>query len=196
MKYQRKLKMKNKKEELNGEDEDETLFIAGRFKGRCRNCGKFGHKASEGIGRKEKDNRNMNHSGIKNNFNGKCFLCGRYGYRKADCWYNRTNARAGTENRESENANNASEIEYLDEVSMICFEIFQNKIINKIQNQEHQEEHKQKQVDISNYYESFDVEEDTDDEDDEDYDNKEEIQDEDDEFYIDDLYYYSELCNM
>ena len=119
--------------------------------------------------RKEKDNTNMNHSDNKNKFNGKCFLCGRYGHRKADCWYNRSNSRAGTEICESENINNASEREELDEVSLLCFEIFQNKIINKIQNSERQEEHKQEQeqVKISNCYGSFDDKEDTDDEDDE-----------------------------
>ena len=84
--------------------------------------------------RKEKDKTNMNHSDNKNKCNGKYFLCGRYGYRKADYWYNRCNTRAGTENRESENAKNASKREELDEVSLICFEISQEEIIKKIQN--------------------------------------------------------------
>ena len=66
-KYQRILKKKNiKEDELNGEDEEETVFLAGRYKGRCRNYGNFGHKALQYIDRKEEDNTNMNHSDNKN----------------------------------------------------------------------------------------------------------------------------------
>ena len=61
-------------------DQDEAALIIGQFKGRCRGCGKFGHKKSDCLDEKTKGG-----TGTKK-FNGKCFHCGRKGHRKADCW--------------------------------------------------------------------------------------------------------------
>jgi len=70
------------------------------FKGRCRICGRYGHKGEDCW--HNKDNRNGNKNNNSNNntdrgndgnhmsrgrrFDGNCHYCGKYGHRSADCW--------------------------------------------------------------------------------------------------------------
>ena len=73
----------------------ETALYAGGFKGRCNNCGKYGHKAADcrdkdsgGGGGENKNNGSNNNGG---GFKGKCFNCGKVGHRKKDCPERKTN---------------------------------------------------------------------------------------------------------
>ena len=68
----------------------ETALFAGGFKGRCHNCGKYGHKSvdcndkkdnSGGDSKKGTSNGNGSGSGFK----GKCFKCNEYGHKACDC---------------------------------------------------------------------------------------------------------------
>ena len=76
---------------------------AKQFKGRCHNCGVFGHKSQDCAEKDSDQNQqgrgsNQSHSngGHRNNgrnngsrtprFNGKCHHCGKKGHKKADCW--------------------------------------------------------------------------------------------------------------
>ena len=69
------------------EDKEDTALIAAGFKkpfkGRCRNCGKFGHKAVD-CPQKTGFKKNS-FSDSKSKFNGKCFYCGKWGHMKKDC---------------------------------------------------------------------------------------------------------------
>ena len=50
------------------------------FKGRCYNCGEFGHKKVDCP--KLRSQTNNDRSG---RFNGTCFYCGKRGHRKSEC---------------------------------------------------------------------------------------------------------------
>ena len=65
---------------------EESALITANFKGRCRGCGKFGHKKSDCPD--EKKNKETK------KFQGKCFHCGKKGRRKADCWGLKKNDKA------------------------------------------------------------------------------------------------------
>mmetsp|Transcript_14560 Transcript_14560/g.20983 ORF Transcript_14560/g.20983 Transcript_14560/m.20983 type:complete len:148 (+) Transcript_14560:485-928(+) len=67
-------------EESYDEDTNRAL-IAGKFKGRCTSCGKYGHKAKDCWGKNPKD-------GNSKKFNGKCNHCGKKGHKEADCYLN------------------------------------------------------------------------------------------------------------
>ena len=68
---QQRLRSYYRRRFADGKDDEVALF-AGGFKGKCRNCGKIGHKARDC---KEK----------KKPFRGSCFGCGKKGVKKADC---------------------------------------------------------------------------------------------------------------
>ena len=94
----------------NNNESDDKAFIGrdSNFKGRCHNCGKFGHKATacwEGRngniqnsqsdaqngqgywgGHFDNRNNNGNRGGNTNNFNINCRYCGRWGHKKANCF--------------------------------------------------------------------------------------------------------------
>ena len=55
---------------------EESTLVTGSFKGRCRGCGKFGHKKTDCP-----DDKNNQ----KKRFNGKCFHCGKKGHKKSEC---------------------------------------------------------------------------------------------------------------
>jgi hypothetical protein len=62
-----------------------------KFKGKCRNCGKQGHKAADCWYNKNQDgdnkggNENKGNGGDDGGFNGYCFVCGKKGHRASDC---------------------------------------------------------------------------------------------------------------
>ena len=73
------------------EDEDEKALFAKTFKGRCRKCGKFGHKAVQCKNEANKGPRNPSQGrdggGINRvKFQGKCNHCGKYGHKEYQCW--------------------------------------------------------------------------------------------------------------
>ena len=80
--------------------EDDTALQANQgswkgkkqFKGRCRNCGIYGHKGTDCRHRHNMSNEDKNMStGFQNKnqtrkFNGTCHYCGKYGHRKSECY--------------------------------------------------------------------------------------------------------------
>ena len=99
--------IKNRDEDGKAKSSQETAFMMNgkQFKGRCRNCGKIGHKASgcpdkksggktngyrnqskgrSGYDRSSKSSRGQE-SQAKKKFNGSCFHCGIKGHRKSEC---------------------------------------------------------------------------------------------------------------
>ena len=69
------------------------------FKGNCRVCGKYGHKAANCWETRE------TRSSQKKQFSGKCNYCGMKGHKEIDCW------KKARENKESEKANVAEDNE-------------------------------------------------------------------------------------
>ena len=106
-----------KDDKLNQEDEDDTAMMVGRFKGSCKEGGKFGHKAAQCHIVINTNNHRQNNNKENDKFNGKCFLCGKYGHSKADCWYNKSNPNNKINEIKNKNANNVSQIDEADEVS-------------------------------------------------------------------------------
>ena len=98
------------------DDEDEgkkeKALIARQFKGKCRECGKYGHKAAD-CRSKNKQNGNSNNSGRNNGqktrFNGKCNYCHKFGHKKADCFKRKKDE--GEETKQTgETANQSTEV--------------------------------------------------------------------------------------
>jgi len=87
---------------------DQALAAFRRFKGKCSNCGKYGHKSSEcrskttttksenGEGGKAKKGKTTDKSHIK------CFNCGEMGHYKSKCPYDKSK-KAMTKMTEKEN---------------------------------------------------------------------------------------------
>lgn len=76
------------------EEDEEKALVATGFKGRCHNCGVYGHKSihckkkkGNGKGYRHHKNKNSKKGGSKKaKFNGTCNHCGKYGHKRADCW--------------------------------------------------------------------------------------------------------------
>ena len=89
-KYQ-KIKKRNDEgtSEYEGKGETEAaLYGSGGFKGRCYNCGKYGHKSEDCPEKKRSNNgkgRERYPRSKTEKFNGKCFFCGKWGHTKAEC---------------------------------------------------------------------------------------------------------------
>ena len=85
----------DKEEHKNEQDKGLSGNFQKQFKGTCRYCGKFGHKAIECRSRLQDEARNhqnsssntVRHQGNQDNrkFMGKCFNCGKVGHRKSEC---------------------------------------------------------------------------------------------------------------
>ena len=67
---------KRKKSTVLDDEEEETAFFSSQFKGKCRKCGKMGHKAAD---------CRSGDDGKSKRFNGKCNYCGIFGHKEADC---------------------------------------------------------------------------------------------------------------
>jgi len=82
LKYQRLSKGKSGSSNNSKDDEHETALFAGGFKGKCNNCGEWGHKGYQCP--KKGSNENGNNSG-GNKFSGKCHYCKKVGHRAFEC---------------------------------------------------------------------------------------------------------------
>ena len=83
LKYNRIKKNKGMKEESENEEADEDTALVGytkNFKGRCYNCGEFGHKKEDCP--KLKNQANNSNTG---RISGTCFYCGKRGHKRSDC---------------------------------------------------------------------------------------------------------------
>jgi hypothetical protein len=85
---------KNKNKRYN--QNEETALFAGGFKGKCNNCGQYGHKSRDCRNKKKKNNNNnRNHKNNKENgdkdneknpFLDKCHYCKKEGHMAKDCF--------------------------------------------------------------------------------------------------------------
>ena len=88
LRYERLTEKERKSQKKDYGNGSETALFAGGFKGRCHNCGKYGHKAVEC---KDKNNNTGgasnkgNSNGSGREFKGKCYKCGEKGHMKRDC---------------------------------------------------------------------------------------------------------------
>ena len=124
-KYEKIKRRKGIKDEASdSEDEEERALFAKRFKGRCRKCGKFGHKAADCKSDIKKGpwtpSKKNGGGGSRVRFQGKCNYCGKYGHKEADCW-----AKQGKIKTEETN-NQAVEDDEEDEVEVVLMSMENN----------------------------------------------------------------------
>ena len=79
LKYQRLTKGKSSANNSGSDDGHETALFAGGFKGKCNNCGEWGHKGYQ-CPKKSGNNENGG-----NKFSGKCHYCKKIGLRAYEC---------------------------------------------------------------------------------------------------------------
>ena len=108
-----KMKRSGKNEDDDSDDEDEgkneRALFAKQFKGKCRECGKYGHKAADCRSKGKTNNSNGSNGGNNGNkqrFNGKCNYCHKFGHKKIDCFKRK---KEEGENGNNESANQCSE---------------------------------------------------------------------------------------
>ena len=82
LRYQRISKGKSGANNNSNDDGHETALFAGGFKGKCNNCGEWGHKGYQCP--KKGGNGNGNNSG-GSKFSGKCHYCKKVGHRAFEC---------------------------------------------------------------------------------------------------------------
>jgi len=89
---------------------DETALFAGGFKGKCNNCGAWGHKSVEC------PQRQNNHSGSQGQgyqprrFTGQCYYCGLFGHKAVNCHKKARDKANGTQqSQQYDNANFAQD---------------------------------------------------------------------------------------
>jgi len=103
--------------ERSDEETEEQALAAGQFKGRCSNCGKYGHKAKTCM---KKYNTNSVKTGASAMFKGKCNYCHETGHMKRDCgkWKAKQGESLNTsaENQES----SQSEEEEEEDLTLMC----------------------------------------------------------------------------
>ena len=80
-------RMNQNEDDDDDEDAEDKALIMSQFKGRCHQCGKYGHKkanCNENPNKNKNDNENKGKG--KKRFNGNCDFCGKPGHKKANCW--------------------------------------------------------------------------------------------------------------
>ena len=82
----------------NGDFGGHSALLARQFKGRCRNCGKFGHKAADCPDR-ENDTKVFGDYGT--GFEGICHNCGKKGHKKQFCKEKKRNNNNGNKNQQA-----------------------------------------------------------------------------------------------
>ena len=118
-----RLRSKYQRLKKNNEAEDDKALIARhqQFKGTCRNCGKYGHKAKDCRDKtksRSQQRNNNNNSGRNQNergprINGKCNYCGKEGHMEKYCYKKKK------DKGESENANIVHATENEDEEAFV-----------------------------------------------------------------------------
>ena len=73
----------NKDDTYDKEIEKDLVTI--QFKGRCNNCGKYGHKKQDYRGNGN-NNKRKDNTGNKGSFNGTCNYCNKFGHKQSDCY--------------------------------------------------------------------------------------------------------------
>jgi len=77
----KKHEKKNEDESEESDEENEKAFFSTQSKGRCKYCGKYGHKASRCRQRMKDMDNNQNHG----KSNRTCNYCGKYGHKESNC---------------------------------------------------------------------------------------------------------------
>ena len=94
--FQRTRRSNKDKEESGGET---ALYAGGQFKGKCRGCGKYGHKVVNCPDRKDGSgntgNRGNNNGNDSGGFKGKCFKCHEVGHKASNCPKKKSNGGGG-----------------------------------------------------------------------------------------------------
>ena len=104
------------KKQNNVEDDKALIMRHQQFKGTCRNCGKYGHKAKDC---RNKERNNKNDQRINNNnrdergprINGKCNYCGKEGHMEKFCFKKKKDKKNNDESANVAQANNNNEEE-------------------------------------------------------------------------------------
>jgi len=122
--------------EDDAEKEQDHALVAGNFKGRCRACGKYGHKARDCYSKNSTNNNgntnnNNGTTGQRNRrFNGKCRYCNIFGHKEADCFKKkRENQNNNNNNGGNNNDNNNSQDNDVAEVVLMAEEKYSKDII-------------------------------------------------------------------
>jgi len=121
------------------EEEGEKELFPKTFKGRCRRCGKFGHKAADCKTDLKKgpwnprSNKNNGGGNNQGRFQGKCNYCGKYGHKEADCWvkYGKPNAKEERNNQAAEEVEEQEE-----EVALLALN---EEVVEEENNQDNEE---------------------------------------------------------
>jgi hypothetical protein len=62
-----------------------ALYAGGQFKGKCRGCGKYGHKVANCPDKKEKNSSRKTNRNKLGEFKGKCFKCHEFSHKASNC---------------------------------------------------------------------------------------------------------------
>jgi hypothetical protein len=101
-------RLNNHSNNENGKASDEMAFFSGQFKGKCRNCGKIGHKSFQC---KNRGNQNGGSNGGNASGSIYCTYCRKPGHVKQNCLkLKRKDSRlSNTNNNSSGNGNNSNQ---------------------------------------------------------------------------------------
>ena len=102
--------------------EHETALFAGGFKGKCNNCGEWGHKGYQ-CPKKGNNAGSNNNSG--NKFSGKCHYCKKVGHRAFECRKKKADKGNGSERSavavdEENSSENVEELAFMTEKVELC----------------------------------------------------------------------------
>jgi hypothetical protein len=112
-----------KKRSSSNKDEKALAAVEGgynsqqlKIKGKCYNCGTYGHRASDCTKKSNGNNQShANQGGLRQRYSGTCTHCGKKGHKTEACW-----KRIGEEKKKNESANVADEVA---EHVMMCIEV-------------------------------------------------------------------------